>query len=111
MPLNRYKLAASYISFYLLVLASNGYQMRASLFTGMYRLAVFLAYAALLLFVFERSTKLGRILETCLGLFSGLPCALPANRGLLQHANNTSLLPEAPSLSPLFERPPPSPSF
>lgn len=100
-----YRQSAAEAMFCLLVFCLPYYQ--SLLFAGLGRTILLLLLTCLLMFLIVRSTDFGRAVAACL---MSLPSYWPAPvccQGIAAITSDFERVPLAPSLSPLFQRPPP----
>jgi len=100
-----YRQSAAEAIFCLLVLCLPYYQ--SLLFAGLGRTIWFLLLTCLLMFLVVRSSDLGRALTACLSVLPSFWPAPVCDQGIAATVSEFAPVPHAPSLSPLFQRPPP----
>ena len=100
-----YRQCAAEAIFCLLVLCLPYYQ--SLLFAGLGRTIFLLFLTCLLMFLVVRSTDFCQAIAACLTPFPSSWLAPVRYQGLRAISLTSLLVPSAPSLSPLFQRPPP----
>jgi hypothetical protein len=82
-------------------------EFRPLIIGGFFKLVASLALACLLAFVVVHSANICRLLIACLHALPVCFFPLAFHRRWVERSRTTIVVPSEPSLSPLFERPPP----
>lgn len=93
------------VACYLSVVSVSGFC--PLVFGGLFKLIAFLVFACLLMFVVVRSADLRRVVAACLQMLPISLFALFVGRRRIERSPTARLVPNEPSLSPFFQRPPP----
>jgi len=100
-----YRRAAAEVCFYLLVLCLPYYQ--SLLLAGVTGSIYFLLMTGLLMFVVASSPEIRRTITACLDALAISQFTPRLDRGALWVSNPLHTIARGPSLTPLFQRPPP----
>lgn len=84
---------------------------RPLLIVGLFKLIAFLVLACLLAFVVVHSANICKLLMACLHALPVCFFPLAVDRRWAERSQAAFAVPNEPSLSPLFQRPPPIPSL
>jgi len=81
--------------------------VRPLLLVGFFKLVAALVLACMLAFVVVHSSNICRLITACLGVLPVSYFPLAVDRRGVEQSQTTVAIPNEPSLSPLFQRPPP----